>query len=123
MKIPSYLTTPSEPIAAPRATVAAPPQGSLKTRVLDALRKVGQSRPLAVAKAAGLSHPTAHKELQKLIQLGLVERVPLTYRLTPQALQMLEEDGDWPVEALRMPRGQAKKVPKIGHKIQENPQD
>lgn len=58
----------------------------------------GTARPSVLATELGISQPHVHTLLGKLLEMGLLVRVPLSYTLTEEGVKVAEEIGDTPAQ-------------------------
>lgn len=101
--IPDWLSEESPEITPPKPSIlkgiVEPTKVSAHTTramILDFLRDSGPSRPIVISTALKKSPPELSTYLAKLIDLGFVEKVPVTYKLTENAINLWNSRESWP---------------------------
>lgn len=120
-KVPTYLAEPSAAPVQPGSPAPIPDPDSAAHDILKFLSNkdnIPGGRLRWIAKSIQRPESTCHHAVRKLMHLGFIERIPMTYRLTDAAREYLAENGGWPAEIIKLQWGEAQRIPKIGHKIQ-----
>ena len=81
-------------------------------QMMKLLAEKGTLRPADIAEEMGISQPHVHTVLGKLTELGLTERIPLSYRLTKEGEETKVTEAVLPQKKAPSDKPKAKKATK-----------